>query len=357
MNNVLELMQNVDLSQAGQRLQALLDTGDPVFPAIVLGILTLLGAKMTGPYPALRSWGLRAAVAVFLISFACAWWSHGSIETAELPRIALHAAVAAGCVLAPLWLVFPVVLFVYVRLRLALAAFLIYAGYECISAGKLDLENLPQLALHGGLAAGLALLVAWIVQPISDFLLKNLFPQRKPAAVAYPLVAPPRWQEASARGEAEQTWRLHEMAAELLHLKKAQLCQPTEQHATMHRRRQRARLKAELCYTLNEPALGTVLPRAAFEDFLTRYLGDQHDPETVEENAQELEAMILQHVEGTQAVTVEPAGLEDLTQWFLGEQQRLRHDEADQGRRRTKLAGLTRRYTQLAEKMIEEEVR
>src|SRR5262249_36069004 len=125
----------------------------------------------------------------------------------------------------------------------------------------------------------------------------------------------------------------------------------------MHRRRQRARLRAELCYTLNEPALATVLPRAVFEDFLSRYLGDQHDPETVEENAQELEGMILQHVQGAQVIAVAPAGLEDLTQWFLDEQQRLRHDEADQGQRRTKLAGLTRRYTQLAEKMIEEEVR
>ena len=103
--------------------------------------------------------------------------------------------------------------------------------------------------------------------------------------------------------EVEQTRLLRETAAELAKLRKTQLRQETEQH-TEKGRRQRARLKAELCYTLNEAALGTVLPRPAFDNFLACYLGEQLEPETVEENARELEAMILQHVQNSRAVSI-----------------------------------------------------
>ena len=58
MNAAWDWLQHVDLNATGQKLLSLVDTTDPIFQAIVLGLLTLLGAKMAAPYPALRNWGL-----------------------------------------------------------------------------------------------------------------------------------------------------------------------------------------------------------------------------------------------------------------------------------------------------------
>ena len=134
MNNLWEFLQNVDLYTTGQTFLTLTETTNPILSGILLGVLTLLGAKMASPYPALRRWGLHHAVVTFLVYFGCTWFAHGGIETQDLPRVGLRA-LAAGLVLAPLWLVLPLVLFVFGRLRLMLAAFLISAGYAFFSAG------------------------------------------------------------------------------------------------------------------------------------------------------------------------------------------------------------------------------
>jgi hypothetical protein len=347
MSFVTELLQGIDLSAVGQKLLSLVNTSDPLFVAIVLAILVFLGAKMSGPFPGLRSWGLRLAAAAFLVHLGYIYFAQG-IESKDLPHVLLRAANTAGFVLAPLWICFPVLLFVYARLRLALAAFLVYAGYAWFTSEVRTVEILPWVALQAGVASALALLVAWILQPVTDFVAKNLFPRK---ATAAPRDAAP----ADAAGDAEEKRQMREAAAELLSLKKTQLRQETQRHAERNRRRQRARLKAELCYTLNEPVLATVFPRAMFEDFAARYLGDHEDAEAVEENARELEAMILQHV-AAQPVPVKPIDLMDLTQWFVEQQQRIQRGEHEHGDKKTQLAGLTRRYTQLAERLIEDEV-
>jgi hypothetical protein len=268
--------------------------------------------------------------------------------------------VAAGLVLVPLWLVLPVLLFLYSRLRLVLAAFLLYLGYACVTAGGLDLDDLPAIALRGGIAAAVVLLVAWIVQPITDFLARNLFHSNKPAPSASTPPVPALPLTLPVLYEADQTRRLRETAAEVLNLQKAQLRQEAERHSEEQRRRHRARLKAELCYTLNEQVLAAVLPRAVFDDFLARYLGDQHDPETVEDNARELEATIQQHVHAAQTVLppqatpVGSADLLELTPWSLDDQPQLPHDPAPQEWRKTHLAGPSRKHTQLAKSLVEE---
>lgn len=346
MNSVLELFQNADLTSVGQRLLTLIDTADPYLIALVLAVFTLLGAKMAAPYPALRSWGLRLAVATFLIYLGYAWFSQGTLTNEQLLPTAVRGLVAAGTVLAPLWLVLPVLFFVYSRLRLMLAAFLIYFGYAWLSVGTLDAEQVPEIGLRSALAAGLALIVAWILQPVTDLVTAHLLPRRKPGTALAPI------REESA--ETDRSTKMLEQVRHMMELRQVQ--QESGNEAERQRRRQRARLKAELCYALHEPTIGMVFPRAIFEEFLNRYLGEQQDPESVEQNATELESMILQYVNSnTSPVVVQPVNLLDLTQWLLEEQQRIHELEADQEQRKTKLAGLTRRYTQLAERILEEE--
>lgn len=187
MNKVSELLHNVDLAAAGKELLTLIDAVDPYLIAVFLGGLVLLGSRMAAPFPRLRSWGLRLAVAVFLVHLGYVHFSHG-IGSGDLPRTLVRSANVAGLVLAPLWLVLPVVLFVYRRIRLALAAFLIYVGYACLASGKVEAGQLPQFALQGLIAAGLAVVVAWILQPVTDFISQHLLARlKKPRAEMIPV--------------------------------------------------------------------------------------------------------------------------------------------------------------------------
>jgi hypothetical protein len=337
----------------GQDLLRLIETVDPIFLVLILGVLTLLGAKMAAPYPRLRSWGLRLAATVFVAYLAYVWIASRGLNLGQLVQVALRALVAAGLVLAPLWLVSPILLFIYSRLRLALATFLLYLGYVWVTTGGFSADDWPALAAQGGIAAALALLVAWILQPLTDFLSASLGKDKTPAGrsgkgdVCGSVVLVP------SAGQVPS--RLHEETVELLDLHKAHLRQEAERAAAeKHRRRQRARMKAELGYATHEHLIGTTFPRGLFEQFVGRYLGDDQEPEDVEEYAHELETIIYKHVQSPQPAIVQPLDMHDLTQWFLDEQQHIEDVEPDQRRRKTMLAGLTRKYTQLASEIFDE---
>ena len=128
----LDALRAVDLAAAGRELLTFIDTADPCFVAVLVGLVNLLGWKIAALHPSIRSWGIRLAVAVFLIHGGYVCVSQGGLEWRDLPRTALRSFVAAGLLLAPLLIVVPIVAFVYVRLRLALAAALLYGGYAVV---------------------------------------------------------------------------------------------------------------------------------------------------------------------------------------------------------------------------------
>ena len=371
MNYIVDLLQDIDLSHAGEQLLTFIDTSDPYLVVAVLGVLTLLGSRMSAPFPSLRSWGLRIAAATVLLYLGYAYFTNGPFTAEEWPRVLLRGVNAAGFVLAPLWIVFPVLLFVYTRLRLALAAFLAYVAYAWVSGEPLDAENFSRVLIQASIASGLTLIVAWILQPITDFIAKHFLPAPKqqtaqqqvaPQPIApqpsHALVPVPQPQAPAAPSPtADHSANLRAEAAEILQARKMQLHNASEQQADDKRRRQKARFKAELSYTLHEKTLGKLFPRKMFEEFLNRYLGDHLEPAVVEENAVELDSILLQHVQDIPIVQEQqPPDLNHLTQWFVDEQQRIETHEGDQTQKKTKLVGLTRRYTQLAAQIIEEEV-
>src|SRR5262249_4215824 len=141
-------------------------------------------------------------------------------------------------------------------------------------------------------AAGLALVIAWILQPILDFLAAALPLRLKAQVQAMSQTAGRRWPEApvplAAAPVAECV--LPEPTARRLSVVEAEA----------QRRRCRARLKAELCFPLHEPLVADRFSRAMFEDFMQRYLGDQHGPDDVEEFSRELEIIIRQHAGAAQ---------------------------------------------------------
>jgi len=339
MNALLEFFRTVDFSALAQKALSLLDTANPCFVALVLGVLTLLGSKMAAPYPALMSWGLRLGAAAFLGHLGYSCFTLGGLPSEQVVPVLVRSLVAAGAVLAPVWTVLPVLAFVHGRLRLALAAFLGYVAYECISLGGPEADGVPALALRGALAAGLALVVAWIFQPFLDFFSVNLLGWRRESAAKPDAAVAPR-------GEGRP-------AIPRSHNDDQRPCPAPPPEADPRHRRRRARLKAELCYTLHEGLIGDRFTREMFGEFLDRYLADHHEPEQVEEYVRELELIIRQYAGGAVAAA-EPATLTDLTRWLLDEQERIHSLERDEGRRRTRLSGLNRRYTQLAEQLLEE---
>ncbi len=374
MDTYLEYIQDIDLYTFGQHLLVLIDTSDPCFIALVLSVLIFIGSKMAAPFPNLRSWGLRIAAGTFLAYFGYVYFTEGAISSSEISRVGLRAFITAGMVLVPLWIVLPILLFVVGRLRLAIAAFLLYFSYAWITAGEMNSEMLPYVAMRGGIAAGLALIVAWIFQPITDFITTTLQTKKQelqerlqgnsssqsPSQLPAPKQSFPSYTTtealmSSSKQDPASADQLREELKELLEVRKVNQRHEANLQADKHRRRLKARLKAELCYTLHESTIGPALPRHMFEEFLEKYLGDQNHPEDVEENARELESIIFQYASNANPMMVHPINLSDLTQWYMDEQKRIEGLETDTSNKKSQLAGLTRRYTQLATQIIEGE--
>jgi hypothetical protein len=119
------------------------------------------------------------------------------------------------------------------------------------------------------------------------------------------------------------------------------------------RRRNRARLNAELVFALYAPELEGRFGRKKFEDFVARYLGDDQAAEDVEEYSRQLQWTLLQHVdrEGTPRGF---ASFEELARWYLHQQRRIEAAELDRELKQKQLLGLGRRYAEFAERLFEE---
>jgi hypothetical protein len=354
MSHLREFFQAVDLAAFAEGLIAFIDSTDPCFVALVLGVLTLLGSRMAAPYPALKSWGLRLAAAAFLLYGGYAYFSHGSLTTEHLPRVGLRAAIAAGMVLAPLWTVLPILAFVYGRVRLALAAFLAYTAYAYISLGSFDPDAFPEIALRALLATGLALVVAWILQPVLNYAsaILPVRPRRRCADGA--LVSEHHREERSPLRELERPARRDLEAEEHFAASRRERNRlEMEAQAEAQRRRHRARLRAELVYVLHAAEIGDRFTPAMFKEFLARYLGDQHAPEDVEEYGRQLEAILHQHV--GKGEPIQPFGsISDLTRWFLGEQRLIHTLDLAEETKKTQLLGLNQRYSRMAQQLLED---
>ncbi len=331
MTDLLESLRAIDLLGAAREALAFIDAADPCFVALVVGLLVLLGNKMAAPFPALHSWGMRLGVAAFLGYAGYSYFTLGGLETQQLLKVAVRGFIAAGLVLAPFWIVLPVLVFIHRRLRLVLAAFLLYCGYAILSAGTLDPNELPAIALRGLLVTGVVLVVAWIVQPAVDFMAGPLLGRGKQHQVWVPAPPPAR--------EPQQVVRRPDPTPE-----------PVLTDAD--RRRARVRLRAEKLFARYAPELGERFTRSMFDEFVQRYLGNQYPPEDVEEHGRELEALILRHAGHTD----EPppfTDLTELTRWYLAEQNRYAAPDLDEHTRQEKLDALHHRYQKLAEELLD----
>jgi hypothetical protein len=202
-------------------------------------------------------------------------------------------AVIAGCLAAflslPLWFV---------------ATHVVALFYYTILRGPLEVL----LAIFASIVA----VIAWVVQ---------LF-RRRADAVQYALVDGPRRQaEQEAAEEAS-------------------------------RRRENARARCEMFFTLHAPEIGKRFPKTMFDDHLRRYLGDDRSPDDVEARAEQFLDLLRQQLEKVQP-SPKFKTLEDIARWF--EEQKRQLDALPEGReRRALLAMLKERYTELTTQFLQE---
>lgn len=184
---------------------------------------------------------------------------------------------------------------------LAGVAFLAFGAFRYSVMPPDSGEDLQRLALRSLLAAGLILGLAWIVLPLGSgcfqFLRSFLF---------LPIVQ--RWNsilgwvaERKRRRADDDRLRRAQEAYDRAAPDRERQRQEADARARMEtqaqKRRDEARARAELFFALHSPELGDRFPKADFEDFKSRYLGDQRAPEYVEQRAQQLIEIIQQHLE------------------------------------------------------------
>jgi hypothetical protein len=336
MTEFLERLSHVDFDSAARNLFAFLENADPCFLGLIVGVLVFLGSRMVSGQPSLQSWGLRLAVTAFLAHGGYLWFSGKLEDGTPLWRHGARSAAIAGIVLAVAWIVLPVLSFVHRRLRLALAVFLGYGGYVAIAGDEPSGEQLSVAALHGLAAASLALVIAWIVDPLWTPFARHFFPAKSPEDK-------PVDEPMDSRPIQVRTAMIAPAPVILNNLETASDAQ---------RRRDRARMQLELVYLQAMPTIGAWMPRPLFDDFLRRHLGDHLSAEDVEDNARQLLLVLRQHKEQVQE-RGEFTTLEELAGWLLSEQQRIQSQPVDLPLKQTQLLDLHQRYLVLATRMVQ----
>jgi len=374
MHDVLAFLKDVDLGGHTLHVLDLIQRADLCFVGLVVSVLICLGYKMSSGNPVVFGWGIRLALLTFLVYGGVSWFYATEIDSQGLAVLAARSGLFGGAVLASIWIFFPILVFVYGHLRLALTGFLLYGGYALIVTGRdFQVEQLPGIGLRSAVAAGLAVIVAWIFQPVWELIARR-FPKPR---VEEPKVAAPVLAGAApapASGDAEALARLERKQRKLKKKLRRQAQQGNNDdddilgdddevrtvQIEMRRRRDKARLTVELTYAMSMSEMNSQLPRDMFENWINRYLGDHLPPEDVEENSKHLQEMMTQQKKIAQQMANSNSGtqLEDLNHWFLDEQRRIQNDMSiDLGEKQRKLLDLQQMYTSLVNRVLGDQSR
>ena len=263
-----------------------------------------IGHKLAVGNRLVYGWGLRLTA---LSSSSISVWPSGrrAGSTRCRPRPCWPVpGIVAGCVLSLIWILLPVILFVYGNFVFGLAGFVCYVGYALLSAESIETEALPAIGLPGLLVAGLAMVLAWILRPIWE-LAASVWLAHKPAPA---LAGEPMKTQAEIDPRLSRLERRQRRLARLQARQQAQMAAgttvlaepaqvqtvvdtptwsgkgkktmlapadpvsaetPVSQEADDRRRRDKARLDVELAYLLAMPQLGQQFPAASL-----RRLGD-----------------------------------------------------------------------------------
>lgn len=118
------------------------------------------------------------------------------------------------------------------------------------------------------------------------------------------------------------------------------------------RRRTDARAAVALSYSLVAPKLGARFSQQMFDDYVAKFMGDEHPPEDVERRGQELLSLFEKHVAELQRPQSSTT-IESLTNWYEEQKARIEALPAEEKIKRIYLSNLNERYAQLMDKLME----
>ena len=356
MRDVLTFLQDVDLGQYAAQLGQLITSADPWLLGIAVSALVGVGHKMAVGNRLVYGWGLRLAALTFLVHGGYAIVQAGGLDQVAMSSVVARSAILGGSVLAFIWILLPIILFVYANFRFGLAGFLGYAGYALLTVESFTAEAMPGIALRGLLVAGLAMVLAWILRPIWEFVASIWHvPVSSPVEPAKtsekPTVEDPRLSRRErrllrlARRRARKEMTVSAEPVPVVALTSAAVDDDSR------RRRDKARLDAELAYLLALPHLGANFPRDTFDGWVLRYLSNHLPPEEVEENSWQLQKALRQYhsqADGGNGFF----NLEELHFWFVDEQQRIQGLTLETAVRQEKLLALQELYISLSQRFL-----
>ncbi len=143
----------------------------------------------------------------------------------------------------------------------------------------------------------------------------------------------------------------HTPSSQEIDAQRQETLQREQQADAANRRRAEARASCELAFATHAAAIKERFTKAMLDDFMARYMGNDHPPEQVESRAEQLRSMIQQH-----AVKIEEPqkkkSLTDLAAWYLDSRNQIEATDLSRDAKDDLLAQLEHRYAMLQEKYL-----
>ena len=110
----------------------------------------------------------------------------------------------------------------------------------------------------------------------------------------------------------------------------------------------------EVAFVLHAPDIQQRFTRAMFDDFVTKYMGNDRSPEEVEECAAQLHAIIRQHLERVRAANARHHHRGAVVRRFQQQKEKIEAMPINDRLKSTYVSGLSERFAELTTKLLEE---
>ena len=240
--------------------------------------------------------------------------------------------------------------------RMALGAFFLFVAVTAIDRQPTGAEAWVAIILRSLIFAGIVLGAAWTILPTGAFVYAHTFGALFRSFEESSKAAGHRAEERKAERERRQheaEWERQRPQREREASESATRAEADARvKAAAQKRREDARAACELAYALAAPEIAARFSKQDFTEFVTKYMTDKFPPESVEERAEQLNAIIRQHQEKV-VPTPKFRSIQELAVWF---EERKAEIEAvsDDRHRATLLVQLKERYSELTSQLLAE---
>lgn len=240
--------------------------------------------------------------------------------------------------------------------RIALGAFFLFVAITASDRQPTNAEAWLAILLRSLIFAGIVLGAAWTILPAGAFVYAHTFGTLFRTFEESSKAAGSRAEERKAereRRKRDAEWEHQRPQREREARESAAKAEAeTRVKTAAQKRREDARAECELAYALAAPEIAARFSKQDFAEFATKYMTDKFSPESVEERAEQLKAIIRQHQEKV-VPTPKFRSIQELAVWF---EQRKAEIEAvsDARHRATLLVQLKERYSELTSQLLTE---